>query len=61
MSEDKLSREDLQVALERIRNAMHDQFPDAVARLEQLDSHMATVAMVVDHIHEEADRAAPGG
>lgn len=43
-----------------VRTAMHDRFPEARARLEQLDSHLATVAMVVEHIHEEAARAAEG-
>jgi hypothetical protein len=43
-------------ALAGVKQSMHDQFPDARARLEQLDAHMATVAMVVDHIHDEAER-----
>lgn len=45
-------------ALDDVKTAMHEQFPDAAARLAQLDSHLATVVMVVEHIHEEAARAA---
>lgn len=57
----KMSREDIQAALDKMRGSMHEQFPEHAARLEQLDSHIATVAMVVDHIHDEAARAAAGG
>lgn len=51
-----MSRDDAKIALDDIRTAMHDQHPDNRARLDQLDSHLATVAMVIDHLYEEAAR-----
>lgn len=56
-----MTRAKMQAALESVKAAMHTQFPEHRERLEQLDDHLATVAMVVDHIHDEAARAAVGG
>lgn len=56
-----MTREDMHAALADVKTALHEQFPDAAVRLDQFDSHLATVAMVVDHIHDEAERAAGGG
>jgi len=53
-----MDRTEIQAALRQIGEAMHDQFPGARERLAQLDSHLATVAMVVDHTYEEDVRAA---
>jgi hypothetical protein len=54
------AREEILADLDDIKTAVHDRFPGARARLDQLDSHLATVRMVVEHIHEEAARAAEG-
>lgn len=53
-----MTRAEVLAALDEVRQAMHDQFPDNAARLGQLDSHIATVAMVVDHLHDEDAREA---
>lgn len=53
-----LSRDDAKQQLKAISKELHRKFPEATDRLHQLDSHLATVAMVVDHIHDEAARAA---
>lgn len=45
-------------ALDEVKAAVHEKFPNATARLAQLNSHLATSRMVVEHIHEEAARAA---
>jgi hypothetical protein len=42
--------------LEAVKTAMHEQHPTNPARLEQLDSHLATAAMAVEHLFDEADR-----
>lgn len=39
-----------------IKRVAHDTFPDNGARLEQLDSHLATVEMVISHMADEAGR-----
>lgn len=54
----KLTRKDAHALLDDLSKEMHDQHPDNRARLEQFDAHLATVAMVVDHLYEEAERAA---
>ena len=56
----RVSLTEAQAALARVSDAMHAQFSTNTARLNQLDSHMATVAMVVDHLFDEADREAAG-
>jgi hypothetical protein len=56
MAKAQMNRAAAQEALEGVRAAMHDQHPGNGARLEQLDSHMATVAMLVDHLYDEAAR-----
>jgi len=40
-----------------LRDNIARQFPNSRGRLEQLDSHLSTVAMVVGLIFEEAERA----
>ncbi len=50
---------DLTARLDAIRQEAHDTFPDNRGRLEQLDSHLATVAMVIEHMADEAGRATP--
>lgn len=52
------SRDALQKALKDIADSLHKQYPREQARLAQLDSHLATVAMLIDHIHNEAAKAA---
>ena len=52
----KLTRENAHALLDDLSKEMHDQHPDNRARLEQLDAHVATVAMVVDHLYDEAAR-----
>jgi len=41
---------------DEIRRTMREAFPDAAARLAQLDAHLDTVIMLVGHIAEEATR-----
>jgi hypothetical protein len=48
---------DLTGRLDAVRRDAHDAFPDNAGRLEQLDSHLATVAMVIEHMADEAGRA----
>ena len=45
-------------ALDQMREALRQRFPGAAARLEQLDSHLATVKMVIGHIFGEAVKEA---
>lgn len=52
----KLTRANAHALLKDLTTEMHDQHPDNRARLEQLDAHVATVAMVVDHLFDEAAR-----
>lgn len=52
-----LDREEALELLDRVKTAMHEQH-DNPARLEQLDAHVATVAMVVEHLYDETERAA---
>lgn len=49
-------KEDLKAALAKIRKQAHDRFPGQPARLEQFDAHVATVEMLLDHLHDEAAR-----
>lgn len=51
-----MTRAEALAALAKVGKAMHTQFPDA-PRLEHLDNHLATVAMVVAHIYDESNRA----
>jgi hypothetical protein len=44
-------------ALNDIAAGMRDAFPAATDRLAQLDSHIATAVMVVEHIVDESARA----
>lgn len=55
-----MTREQALAALEQVKVGMHETFPAATDRLAQLDAHLATVAMVVEHIDDEAARAADG-
>lgn len=44
--------------LDDLKTDLHDRFPGADARLAQLDGHLATVAMVVNHLFDEDERTA---
>lgn len=55
-----MTREEMQAALDGVKAAAHDQFPAAAARLAQLDSHLQTVGMVIDHLHDEDVRHQDG-
>lgn len=50
--------DETKTALENIAAAMHEQFPDErhAARLEQLDHHLSTAAMAVEHLFDEQAR-----
>jgi len=45
--------DDFHTTLHGLTAALFQRFPDATARLEQLASHLATVHMLIDHIHSE--------
>jgi hypothetical protein len=47
---------DHKALLDEISDEMHNRFPNQGARLEQLDAHLATVAMVIDHLRDEEVR-----
>lgn len=49
-----MDQDALKAAVFNVQAELHRQFPNATDRLAQLDSHAATVAMVVDLIFEEA-------
>lgn len=55
-----MTRDELKAALATVETELRTQFPTAVARLEQATSHLATVAMVVDHIFDEDIRHQEG-
>jgi hypothetical protein len=55
-----VTRDEMKAALDDVKSALHEQFPGHDARLDQFDSHLATVAMVVDHIHDEDVRHQEG-
>lgn len=57
---DDLDLDELKQALEDVRVSVHARFGDKAEladRLAQFDSHLATVSMVVDHLHDEAEKA----
>lgn len=56
-----MDRDEARQMLDDLAAAMHEQFADEqqAARLAQLDAHLATVRMTVDHLYDEADRLAP--
>lgn len=45
--------------LAEVRDLMHTRFGGHTARLQQLDAHLDTAVMVVDHIHDEDGRDQP--
>lgn len=51
-----MTHKEILAELDKISAAIHKTFPTQLARLEQLDGHMATVRMVIDHIHAEATK-----
>lgn len=53
---ERWTRESIVAVLREVGEQMHTQHPEARARLEQLDSHLSTVVMVVEHIFDEAVR-----
>lgn len=48
---------DLTSRLDAIKADAHTAYADNPDRLAQLDSHLATVAMVIEHMADEAGRA----
>lgn len=50
-----MDRVEAQKHLNALVTGMKKAHPDSTARLEQLDAHVATVAMVVDHLFDEAE------
>jgi hypothetical protein len=48
--------DDFHTTLHGLTAALYAKFPQAQARLEQVGSHMATVHMLIDHLHDEAVR-----
>lgn len=50
-----MTREEAQKNLNTLVTGMKKTHPDNTPRLEQLDAHVATVAMVVDHLFDEAE------
>ncbi len=52
----QLTKKDLLLNLEGIRQEVHRQHPHS-PRLNDLDAHVATVAMVVEHVFDETQRA----
>lgn len=57
-----MSREQATAALDALQNAAHKQFTyeGSADRLAQLDAHLATVRMAVEHLFDEADRHPKG-
>lgn len=55
-----MDREQALKALAEVEAGMRDAFPGAADRLAQLAAHIATAAMVVEHIFDESARADPG-
>lgn len=49
-------------ALDTVQKSAHARFdyPGCTARLTQLDAHMATVRMVLDHLFDESARSKEG-
>lgn len=52
-----LSVDEATTRLNEVTAAMRDQFPRNVARLEQLEHHITTAAMAVEHLFAEQARA----
>lgn len=55
-----MDREQALKALSDVAAGMHEAFPDATDRLAQLAAHIATAAMVIEHIFDESARADAG-
>lgn len=55
-----MNRQETQAALQRVGEALHQQFEDEVAthslRLQQLDSALATAAMAAECLFDEEER-----
>ena len=43
--------------LHEVKASMHKQFPKNVGRLAQLDHHIDTAVMAVEHLFDEQERA----
>lgn len=52
-----LSIDEATARLNEVVDAMKNQFPRNVARLEQLEHHLTTAAMAVEHLFDEQARA----
>ncbi len=46
---------DLKFTLDQLREAVHEKFDDSPRR-QQFDAHADTLAMVIDHLEDEAIR-----
>jgi len=51
-----MTRDEALTALAEVQAAMHEQHADNPDRLHQLDHHINTAAMVVEHLDDEANR-----
>jgi len=52
-----MSAEEALSKLDEVTAAMHEQFPKNVGRLAQLDHHIDTARMAVQHLFDEQERA----
>lgn len=50
-----MTREDARACLDELAEAVAERFPPS-ARRAQFDHHLATVAMLVDHLFDEAEQ-----
>jgi hypothetical protein len=50
-----MTREEAKKHLDAVKTAMRKTHPGNPARLDQLDAHLATADMVVDHLFDEAE------
>jgi hypothetical protein len=49
--------DDIKAALHELNLALHERFPKNIGRLAQLDYHIATAGMAVEHLFDEQARA----
>lgn len=54
---DDLTVEQAVATLDEIKKAMSELFPKNLARLHQLNHHLSTAAMAVEHLFDEQARA----
>lgn len=51
-----MTAEDALSKLDEVKASMHKQFPKNVGRLGQLDHHIDTAVMAVEHLFDEQER-----